>query len=223
MGSPSDPFIVTYSVAQFRESAEDTAIVVVGDGSGIPAVPREGTPPGSFVGTFQITFSAFQVLRSFDFDVPDSAIEWFAIDYPQDEFGYLNQPPSLASPALDEIPIYEVPTAGTTPEFLTLAVSYHVACVLLLDENPTTTAEAPPTILVDLVTFDAAGNEVDSVSGVVLTQDTDDGDPDHLTYHSDLATPVVFVEGMINKQMFPEFIILFAAEDGKAIAIGSQP
>ncbi|HUT57086.1 MAG TPA: hypothetical protein VNA25_04330 [Phycisphaerae bacterium] len=223
VGSPSSPFTMTYSASEFRESAPGTAAVMVGEGSGLPPLPPEGAPPGTFAGSIDITLSARVLTRSLDFQVPAPAIHWFTVIYAQDELGYLDEPPTLDTTSLTEIPLYEVPPGGAVPEFVEVAFFYHTACVLRIDENLVTAAEAPASFLVDLVTFDPSGVEVGRAEDVVLTLDTGDGDPNLLTYHSDVARPVVFVEGTIDPGMFSNVIILQAAEDGFVIAVEAHP
>ena len=223
VGEPSDPFAVTYSAAQFRESSASMASVIVGDGSGPPTLPPEGTPPGSLIGEFTVTVDDISLIKPFTFLVTNPAVDWFRLDYPQDEIGYLDDPPTLESTPLTEIPLYEVPAGGAVPEFLNVAYFYHAACVFLLDENSITIADAPPTFAVDLVTFDSDGAEFDRVSGVVLTLDSDDEDPNHLTYQSDLLKPVVFVEGTIDPALFSDLTVIRAVENGTAIAIETMP
>ncbi|MHC4089353.1 MAG: hypothetical protein ACYSVY_03575 [Planctomycetota bacterium] len=223
VGPPSSPFTVTYSPSEFRESAPGTAVMILGEGDGLPPLPPEGVGPGTLLGSIAIDLSAHELTRSLGFQVSTSAIDWSAVIYAQDAAGYLDEPPTLDTLPRDEIPIYKVPSGGAVPEFVEVAFFYHTACVLHIDENAITMAEAPASFLVDLVTFDSTSVEVGRVEDVVLTLDPDDGDPNFLTYHSDLATPIVFVEGTIDPGMFENLIILDAAEDGTAIAIEPSP
>jgi len=223
LGDPSNQFTVTYAPSQFRESSASEAAVVVGDGSGVPTIPIEGAEPGTFLGHFTIVLAEFEVRRAFSFSVPASAIDWYRVEYPEDEIGYLDEPPVLSAAPVDQLLVYEVPVGGAVPEFLELAYSFHTACVLLLAENGPTLAEAPAAFVVDLITFDSNNVEVDRISDVVLTRASDDGDPSHLTYHSDLATPIVFVDQALDPGMFPNLLLLVAPEGGQVIAIESQP
>lgn len=222
-GPSSDPFTMTYSISQFLTSSPSIATVIVGGGDGLPPLPPEGILPGSMVGAINIVLASHDLDRSFDFQIAGSVLDWFRLDYPQDEFEFLDDPPMLSATPLDKIPIYEVPSAGAMPEFLSVAFFYHTACVLLLAENSFTVAVAPASFTVDLISFDSSGVEVDRVLGVVLALDAMDGDPDHLTYHSDLARPIVHVEGTIDKQQFPDQIILLGNDGGTVTAMEAAP
>lgn len=223
VGPPSEPFTITYSASQFRETSSASAVLIVGDGSGVPSLPAGGVSPGAFVGSLTLFFAGPELQAPLDFQIAGLLIDWFRIHYPEDEFGYLDEPPSLSAEPLEKIAIYEVSPAGAVPEFLGTAYFYHTACVLLLDENTITIAEAPPTFVVDLVSFDANDAEIDRVAGVTLTQVSNDGDPDHLTYRSDLATPIVVVEGSIDKEQFPGQIILLGSDGGTVSVVETTP
>ena len=167
--------------------------------------------------------SGHTLRRSLNFQITALLIDWFRIHYPADEFGYLDEPPSLSAEPLNKIAVYEVSSAGVVPEFVSTAYLYHTACVLLLDENAITVAEAPSTFVVDLVSLASDDVEIDRVSGVTLTQASNDGDPDHIIDHSDLATPIVVVEGAIDKEQFPDQIILLGSEDGTVTVMEAGP
>ncbi|MBX3394353.1 MAG: hypothetical protein KF841_03195 [Phycisphaerae bacterium] len=223
VGPTSTSFTVQYSTSEFRESSSSSATVIVGDGTSPPPVPVGGVSPGTLLGTLTINLQGLEVAKPFNFQVPSSAVDWFGLVYPEDSAGFLPDPPSLANSALNELPIYEIPAEGTTPENLSAAYFFHTICVFRIAENATTLAESPATITVDIVTLDASGNEVDRVSDVVLTKNASDGDPQHITYQSDFSRPFVFVEGTIDPMEFPDQIVIVAEEDGTAIAVEATP
>ena len=177
------------------------------------------------MGTVTFHFGTIPVARAFDFAPSASGVDWFRIRYAHEPDEPPDGPPFLDySAPLDAILICRIPDiCGTSPPYLASAHVYHTACVLFLNENATTVAEAPETILVDVINLDASGVEIDRAGDVPLSLDPDDGDPTRLTYHSDLATPIVFVDRPIDEEMYPDLIILVSEAGGSTIAVASQP
>jgi hypothetical protein len=86
-------------------------------------------------------------------------------------------------------------------------------------ESATPCEKAPATIAVDLISFNAKGQEIDRVADVILRLATgDDGDPSSILYHSDLRTPVVFVDVPLEKSNYANVIVL-QADSGGTLAI----
>lgn len=143
--------------------------------------------------------------------------------YP-DGVGGIDAPELGSEPA--NLPIYLLSMApdpfSPTEEHLNAASSMHLSALLRIDENTGSIAAAPPTVLVDLITYSAVGVETDRVENVLLTQIAGDGDPSKITYGSDLAIPILLVDHTINKAAFPGFVLLIADVDGSAVIAPSN-
>lgn len=148
---------------------------------------------------------------------------WIGVVYP-DGIGGIDPPELGSEPA--ELPIYLLSMApdplSPTEEQLNTSSSMHLSAVLRIDENASSIIAAPSTVLVDLIAFSAVGIETDRVEDVLLTQIIGDGDPNNITYGSDLSTPILLVDHTINKAAFPGFVLLIADVDGSAVIAPSN-
>jgi len=81
----------------------------------------------------------------------------------------------------------------------------------------------PSTLLVDLISYDAAGTtEIDRVSGLTLRlQLEDDYDPENIVYHNDLDRPIVLVDVDLNEAEYPEVIPLHVVPGGSAVIVSA--
>ncbi|HUU82028.1 MAG TPA: hypothetical protein VM243_00870 [Phycisphaerae bacterium] len=224
VGPPTDVFQVAYDVSQFRESSLGDAIIVVGDGTFTNAPdPSALEGPGTMAGTLTINFAGLTVGRGFTFaqDLGSAGL-WEGLDYVFDPDTGLMEPPRLAGEPeyLDMMDLSNDLAPFDPNEFMLLqSYTFHLAVVTRIEENPTTVSDAPQTILVDLVSYDTSGAELDRVEDVVLTMVSgDDGDADHLVYHSNLDTPVIFVDVALNKDNYPN-VILLQTEAGGTVSV----
>jgi hypothetical protein len=47
----------------------------------------------------------------------------------------------------------------------------------------------------------------------------DDGDPDHIVYHNDLAIPIILVDVDLNKANYPNVVLLKVVDGGSAVVV----
>jgi hypothetical protein len=221
VGAPSNPFQIQYDASQFREQGPSQAVIVVGDGT-VTGAPDLATTlgPGSIVGMVTIQLAGFSVDGSFTFS-PSPAGMWQEIDYLDTSIS--EGPPVLGvEPDTLEVMVLSIEDdSADQAEFILLhAYGFHYAAVVKIDENPTTIADAPPTLAVDLVTLDPAGVEVDRFSNLTLTKVAgDDGDPAHLVYHNDLTMPIILVDFPLNQETFPNVILMEMPTGGNGLAM----
>ena len=91
--------------------------------------------------------------------------------------------------------------------------------MLRIAENAHTVSASPESVSVDLVSYDSSGLEIDRVSRVELQRLDADGDPSYITYHNDLYKPIVFVDTTLDKNAYPNVIIIQAQQDGSAVIV----
>lgn len=215
-GPPTAPFQVAYDADQFRESSAGEAILIVGDGT-ITNVPdfENLDGPGTTPGTFTFNLAGLTLSRSFAFAPESNAPVWEMIAYPYDGM----DPPTIDGEPnnLQQLLLSELPDPNNPTEQLLLAANdFHFAAVMRIEENPSTVADAPSTILVDLISFDSNETEIDRLEGVVLQRLDPDDDPEHLVYHNDLTVPIVLVDTSLNKDNYPNVLLLYVVTDGSA-------
>ena len=216
-GPPSSPFAILYDATQVRESSSASAILVAGDGT--PVNPPDFATfdfPGSLDGTLTLNLG-LSLTRSSSFTPTVVTAVWESITY--DDSSLSTGPPMLAGEPVElEILVLSNDPDPTPDEVVLLqSYSFHLAAVMRIAENPTTVANAPAFIEVDLVTFDIGGVEIDRRENVSLDLVTgDDGDPSNLVYHSDLAIPIVLVDVALNPVEYPNVMVLQAEGSGSA-------
>lgn len=221
IGAPSAPFIIRYSAAQFRESSSSEAVLFVGDGTVINTpdlASHEG--PGTTEGAITLDFGGPTLARPLDFAPELDAAKWEWIDYP-DGPGGLDAPqlggePSQLNPwMLGFLQIPDPPEAS-----MLNANGFHHAVVVRIEQNATTIADSPETVSVDLVSFDQGQVELDRVENLSLGKvPGDDGDPLHIVYHNDLYHPVILVDVQLNKENYPNIVLLKIEQGGTAVII----
>ena len=215
-GPPSDPFEVVYDASQFRELSTSQAIIVVGGGTVSGAPNPEGLDGlGAFVGTLSINLAGGTVTGTMTFALESDAATWEMVTYPYDPMG----PPTIDGEPdeLQQLLLSELPDPNNPSEELLLAANdFHFAAVVRIDENSSTAAYAPATILVDLVSFDSNEIEIDRLEDVVLHRLDPGGDPDYLVYHNDLTIPIVLVDTALNNADYPNALLLYVLTDGTA-------
>ena len=215
-GPPTSSFAVSYSAEQVRELSSAEAAIVVGDGTltNVPD-PTDLDGGGTLVGEITIQFSDIPIRGAFDFALDTDAAVWEMVTYPYDGMDpptIDGEPDNLQQLLLSELPDPENPSE----ELLLAANDFHFAAVVRIDENSSTVADAPATILVDLVSFDSNEVEIDRLEDVVLQRLDPDDDPEHLVYHNDLTVPIVLVDTALNKDNYPNVLLLRALTDGSA-------
>jgi len=221
VGPPTDPFQIAYDADQFRESSAGQASIIVGSGtiSDAPSVESLSST-GTMPGTVSLMLEGHTLQRSYAFAPETDAAVWENVFYPEG-------PGQPTPPVLDGEPdelnawlLSLLPDPVPTEQMLLQANAFHVAAVLRLEENPITASDAPETVLVDLVSRDSNGLEIDRVQDLPLNRVTgDDGDPDHIVYHNDLTTPIVLVDVALNKPSYPSVVLLTVSVDGEAAIV----
>ena len=221
---PTDPFQVTYDASQFRESSPSEAVLIIGDGTVTNAPDYENLEgPGTTPGTFTFHLPGLTLQRSFTFAPESDAAVWEQVDYP-------DGPGGMAMPVLDgepnELPVMLL--SGTpdplnpSEDLLLHASGFHIAAVVRIDENPETTADAPATLHVDLISYNAAEVEIDRVENVQLDRVAgDDGDADRIVYHNDLEVPIVLVDVDLDEGSYPNVVSLEVVDGGAAVIVPS--
>ncbi len=192
VGSPTPNFQVSYNAAQFRELSQGQAILVIGDGaiSGAPN-PAVLNGPGSLQGHLTLHLSSgINVTRAFTFGLETQAGKWEKVIYPDGVGGLL--PPHIGGEltVLQQYLLSLLPDpAAPHPNQLRFFDDFHVAAVVRIAENATTVNAAPLTIAVDLVSYDSAGVEIDRLEDIIVERLLNDGEPNSIVYHNDLAKP----------------------------------
>ncbi|HUU84878.1 MAG TPA: hypothetical protein VM243_15370 [Phycisphaerae bacterium] len=215
-GPPSPGFTTTYGADQVHESGVGSATLIAGDGTTPnPPDPTSVLLPGTFSGTLTFDFSGAMVGKVFGF-TPTAAPAVF------ESIAYLDSSVSSGPPVLDgepaDLPIILFSILpDPVPQQSSLLVAYwaHLAIVARVDENPSTLAYGPASFDVDVVTYDETGAELDRRGEIQLTSVSgDDGDPDYITYHSDLSTPLILVDVAVDPLAYPDVILLRADAGG---------
>ncbi|HUU82904.1 MAG TPA: hypothetical protein VM243_05305 [Phycisphaerae bacterium] len=225
LGPPTAPFQTAYDAAQFRESSGSQAILIVGDGSTTNAPDFANLDgPGTTPGIFTFHLAGHSLGRTFTF-APEmgASSAWHSITY--DDTSTDTGPPLLGA-ELDTLNLMELSSdpdpLNPVEGVLLSAYAFHLVAVARIEENAATVAEAPDTIDVDLVSYDSAGLELDSVAGLVLAKVAgDDGDPDRIIYHSDLDTPIIMVDVALNKDNYPSVVLLQTESGGSAVVVAA--
>lgn len=219
VGPPTSAFSASYSAAQVRESSSTQAILVVGDGALTNAPdPTDLDGGGTLVGDQSFQFGSIPVKRAFDFALDTGAAVWEMVSYPGDGLG----PPTLdGEPA--ELTIFmlsETPDPANPEEALLFRLyDYHYAPVVRIEENPTSLAEAPASLLVDLIAVDQSNMEFNRLEDVVLLRDDADGDPSFITYKNDLTVPLILVDSPLDPQNFTDIIPFHVVPGGAATIV----
>lgn len=224
LGSDSSPFSVAYNASQVRESEASTAIIVAGDGMSTNGPDStDFTSPGTLDGVLTLNLGV-TIARQFVFTPTVVPAVWESITY-QDSSVSMGPPVLAGEPA--EIEFMALATdPDPTPEETVMLQSYwaHHAAVMRIEENPSTSASAPSSISVDLVTFDMMGMEIDRLQNVTLDRVLgDDGDPAHLIYQSDLTRPIVFVDVALDPLNYPNVLLLQFEAGGTAEIVPALP
>lgn len=222
VGSPSGTFQIQYSTAQVREQSASQAIFIIGDGSFVNAPDAAAFGgPGTMNGVLTITLTSQVIAKPFSFSPEFDAATWEQVNYP-------DGPGGIDAPALDGEPTnLEVMLLSNssdpmnpTEDMLLHANGFHVAAVVRIAENAITTANAPNTFNVDLISYSSVGVQIDRIDDVVLTRvPGDDGDPAHLVYHNDLLKPIVLVDVDLNNAAYPNVIPVRVVDGGSAVIV----
>jgi hypothetical protein len=83
--------------------------------------------------------------------------------------------------------------------------------------------DPPPTLPVDLVSYDGNGTEIDRIDHLVLRQsEADEKAPTTIIYHNDLSKPIILVDVELDASAYPGVIPFVVASDGFAMIVPSQ-
>lgn len=221
VGSPSTAFQIQYSAAQVREQSASQATLIVGDGAFVNSPdPAAFAGPGTMSGTVTIDFAGTSVAKPFSFSPEFDSATWEQVKYPDGPGGI--DPPELdGEPTNLEIMQLSSSPSPTNPaeDMLLHANGFHVAAVVRIAENATTTANAPNTLLVDLISYNGGGTQIDRIDDVVLSRVASDGDPSHIVYHNDLLKPIVLVDVDLNNAAYPNVVPLYVVNGGTAVIV----
>jgi len=204
------------------ESSASTADIVVGTGKLFAPINVEHFGAGGWLdGTITLGFGAIRLSRGMTFQ-PDAAPgEWYHIRYPDGPNGI--EPPLLSHPADELRPFFlsdDPDPLHPDPSVLRDIAHLHYAAVIRIRENATTVSLAPQTLTVDLISHDVSGIEIGRVEGLIMSRvEGDDGDPAHLVYHSDLLTPVIFVDTDIETSDYPGLVIVRVSVGGGVMIV----
>jgi hypothetical protein len=171
---------------------------------------------------FGATCSNTLVQGSTNIALNDGSLEWRAIDYPD---GYGGLAPPVIAPVVPSILIhrnsfYETPPAPPAAQLGGATDAHHAVRVRVAD-NSQSSAAAPATIKVDLITFNASGQVVDREAGLTLTKLSNDGDPANIIYQSDLAKPIIILDQSVNQANYPQFTLLLGTTTGSVAIVPS--
>ena len=157
---------------------------------------------------------------NFDFSPETVSTEWRTIDYPDGPGGFEAPVLGAALPDVDMLLVSQSPAFPPAVEILRNAASgFHMAAVVLIDENLRTLAGAPATITVDLVSLDLTGGEIDRATNIVLNRLDGDDDSTRITYGSDPSFPIMLVDTALDPQLYPDLLLLHGVAGGKAIIV----
>jgi hypothetical protein len=217
-GPQTPEFVVDYDAAQVRESSINLAVLVIGDGTvrpPCPAPPAVGS--GSLIGSLELQLSAGVVHKDLSITL-DAEGDFHQLDYPEDESGLLPGAPVLGA-RFTQLVIAEINQDHPDEMALETPNAFHSAFVLKIDENTHSSQDAPAQLIVTMESRDLSGVTIDSIFSITLSPIEPDGDPDNLTYSSDVLRPIVFVDSIVNKSMYPGINILRAVEGGSIISL----
>lgn len=195
-------FTVDHPSALIRETSGTSAFLVLGDGqiaAGDPGLPGL---EGSLRGTLGLTLGNVTLARQVDFQITDT----FTYVH-----GVQGAGAEVASP-----PILDPtnPNWGDAID-VTNAVTAHVLLAILAEKNSVTSTSAPTALLVDLVSLDEGGVEIDRASlTAFLEQSRDDFGPTRLVWYSDWESPIVFVSEPVPE---PDGLIILVVDPQGAV------
>jgi hypothetical protein len=91
------------------------------------------------------------------------------------------------------------------------------ARVYCRDGEAVSCGTVPATVLVDIVSIDESGLEIDRIEDLALRAVLgDDGDADHMVYHNDLERPIVLVDVNLDEEQYPRVLPLYVSPGGSA-------
>ncbi len=221
-GSATPTFDVEFSPSEFDESDAGSAVIFVGSGTtkDLPAI-EDYPSVGSLDGALLLYVSGIPLRRHFSFSLEGRGAIWETIDYPNS--GLSSGPPALGGEP-DALPLLQHGYDPDPPADEDLQHSYlfHLAAVLRVPENPATIASAPDHFMVDIVTFDSAGAELDRRHGVRLNRVDDDADPANITYSSHTVRPILLVDVPVDLASYSNVTVLYVGGDGSALILPSE-
>jgi len=217
VGPATSSFSVTFSPSDFRESSASQAVIVVGDGTFAECPDVDRFTGGTLVGQLEVNFDGFSIAAPASF-TPEHRGQFFTLSYPEDGSGLLPGTPSLGVIA-DPLFVVDLSDSDGTGLFIETPSFFHYAYVLKIAENSLSTAEAPASIIVDIASLDAAGNEIDRLSEVELLLVPSDGDPASLTYSSDRDLAIVLVNAPVNDSAYPNVLVLETENGGSILLV----
>lgn len=200
-------FQIDYDATTFHESTATMATIVLGEGSVASGDPQSPGLAGVLDGDLTIHFSSFSLTRATVFTL-DQSFTYVA--------GVLG-----AGDEVTQVPIIDPNNPGWG-EALTLegAVGGHVLLTILAEKNTFSAAAAPTELLVDLVSQDVTGQEIDRQQlSAFLEQQRDDFGPQRLVYYSDWEVPVVFVSSPVDPVKHPTLSPLFVDPAGQVFPV----
>ncbi len=221
-GSATPTFDIEFSPSEFGESDGGSAVILVGSGTArnLPAI-QDYPSVGTLDGTLLLEVSGVPLRRHFSFTLEGGGAIWETVDYPNS--GLTSGPPALGGEP-DVLPLlqYGYDPAPPTDEDLQHSYLFHLAAVLRVPENSATIASAPDHLMVDIVTFDSVGVELDRRHGVKLNRVDDDADPANITYSSHTVRPILLVDVPIDPASYSSVTVLYVEGDGWALILPSE-
>ncbi len=222
----SDAFNINFSAAEVQEVSASEAKIVLGAGSGTLPVGIDALGLGTFQGTFNVDFGSGNILMKVIEVTPatSEAGEFRMVVY---HGGYDSiDPPQLGNQAGNvEILVLSIAADPThTPEEVLLnAVDAHYAAVVKVVQSSESTANAPSSMFVDIVTFDSNGDEFSRLEDVELYRNDSDGDTDYIAYQSDMLLPIIIVDTEVDATGFVEARPVYAAQGGTIGIVPAMP
>ena len=223
VGPATDAFEIDYSSPEVHESSTSTASLFIGEGTATDAPAAAGLAgTGTLNGSLTLVFSRASVRRTFSFTMQPRGVTWERIAYSLDELEWVYGPPSLDGEP-PHVQVLEWSSTGQTnpptQDTLLYLRELHHAAVIRIPETAEATATAPAFLLVDVVSLDAAQNELDRRTGVRLDKIPDDGDPNNIVYSSHLSKPIVLIDTPVVTTDYPNVTVLHAVENGYLVAV----
>lgn len=224
-GTATSAFSVTFNASQFREQSGTEAKLVLGDGS-FSNAPNVSGLAGSGVlnGQLIITFSGGQThYQCISISVNGDASQWRSVSY-------LSAPTSpnaaVIGGVVSQIPLFAISefanAAQISQEALIAAKEYHLAPVVLLDDNTQSSAGAPSSLSVDLVAFSSNGTEVSRVSGVQLARLGSPLVSGKIGFAPDLTKPILLIDTALTAANYPGVRLLRGVEGGTVSIVPQQ-
>lgn len=196
------PFEVQYDSATVHELSTSAALLILGEGQIVSGVPSYPGLEGAWDGDLTLHFSGLDVTRAVPFTLDKS-------------YTYVHGVQG-AGAEVSEIWILD-PSNPYWGEALTLelAKAGHFLLAVLADKNVYTVPVAPNALLIELVSKDAAGLEIDRLPlTVYLETEREDLGSTRLVYYSDWEKPLVFVSSPVDPGLHPTLNILLVDPDG---------